>query len=244
MEIDLFKWYRQPMGYVPRFAARYGAHLASRIVCVSEAVGSVYEPMFPEGRVVVIPNWVTNIPPMRTLAKEPDAPLQMICVGRLEQYKGVHLLLEAIRGLDHVELTVVGDGAYRPQLEALAQGLNVKFVGFQSNVAAFYQSADVFVMPSLGPEGLPMVALEAMSHGLPCIFSDLPVHAEITDHGTAALLFRRGDAEDLRRKILDLLDSPAERSRLAENAYRMVEKKYYEPAAREAYLRVFKPAAA
>ena len=52
-------------------------------------------------------------------------------------------------------------------------------------------------MPSMGPEGLPMTSLEAMAHGLPCIFSDLPVHHEITDHGKGAYLFRSGEVESL-----------------------------------------------
>ena len=74
---------------------------------------------------------------------------------------------------------------------------NVRFVGFQRNLREFYERADIFVMPSLGPEGLPMTSLEAMAHGLPCIFSDLPVHHEITDHGKGAYLFRSGEVESL-----------------------------------------------
>jgi glycosyltransferase involved in cell wall biosynthesis len=238
-EMDLFPWYRSPIKYVPRMLSRYFAHLASRLVCVSETVGLLYTPLFPKGRVVVIPNWVTILPAPRVFSEQTAKPTQIICIGRLEQYKGVQLLIEAVRGLQDVAVTIVGEGAYRPELERLAQGQNVTFAGFQRDPLSFYQQADIFVMPSLGPEGLPMVALEAMSHMLPCVFSDLPVHCEITGNGEAAMLFRCGNAEDLRSKLVLLLESKTERAQLAGNAYQTVKQKYHEPSARQAYLQVF-----
>jgi len=188
--------------------------------------------------VSVIPNWVTTLPDPRTRSGKLRAT-QIVCIGRLEKYKGVHLLIEAMRGLDEVALTVVGDGTYRLELERLARGLEINFVGFQRDPTPFYRQADIFVMPSLGPEGLPMVAIEAMSHMLPCMFSDLAVHCEISDGGQAAMLFCSGDVDDLRRKLQLLLESEREQDRLAKNAYELVKRKYYEPVARQAYLEAF-----
>ena len=56
-----------------------------------------------------------------------------------------------------------------------------------------------------------MVALEAMSYGLPCVFSDLPVHSEITANGRAALLFHRGDSRDLRAALISLIEDDQQR---------------------------------
>lgn len=237
-EMDLYSWYRHPLKFLPRMLSRYCAHQASRIVCVSESVGTICKPLFPVGKVSVIPNWVTTLPGPRSRANK-RMFAQIVCIGRLERYKGVHLLIESVRSMTNVEVTIVGEGTYRHELERLAYGLNVKFVGFQSDPTPYYRQSDVFVMPSLGPEGLPMVAIEAMSHMLPCVFSDLPVHREISDSGDAATLFRRGDVEDLRSKLQLLLESESERDRLAENAYQLVKRKYHEPVSRQAYLKIF-----
>jgi len=237
-EMDLYSWYRQPLKYLPRMLSRYCAHQASRIICVSESVGAICKPLFPVGKVSIIPNWVTTLPDRRSRADK-GMFAQIVCIGRLEQYKGVHLLIESVRTMTDVEVTIVGDGSYRHELERLAHGMNVRFVGFQRDPTPYYRQADILVMPSLGPEGLPMVAIEAMSHTLPCVFSDLPVHSEISDSGDAAMLFRRGDVEDLRTKLQLLLESESERDRLAENAYQLVKRKYHEPVSRQAYLKVF-----
>jgi phosphatidylinositol alpha-mannosyltransferase len=165
--------------------------------------------------------------------------MRVIYVGRLERYKGLYLLLDALRGIADVTLIVVGDGIYRRDLEELAIGLDVEFVGFQEDPTPFYEAADIFVMPSLGPEGLPLVALEAMSHSLACLFSDLPVHCEITENGRAAMLFRSGDVEDLRKKLSILIESSSQRARYSECAYRTIESKYQFAAARKAYLQLF-----
>jgi glycosyltransferase involved in cell wall biosynthesis len=237
-ETELFKWYKNPAKLVPRMLSRYCAHLASRLVCVSETVGAIYKPIFPDGRVTVIPNWVSHLPDYQIRSKETTRRVHIVYVGRLERYKGLHVLLEALRGMA-ATLTVVGDGNYRRDLEDMVSGLDVEFVGFKSDPTPYYQEADIFVMPSLGPEGLPLVALEAMSHALPCLFSDLPVHREITENGHAAMLFRCGDVKDLREKLSALIESASRRAQYSERAYRTIESKYQVAAARRAYLQLF-----
>ena len=241
-ETDLYTWYKQPLKSAPRLLSRWISGMSSRLICVSESVGAILRPVFGEKRVAVIPNWVPNQPEFRSRFKSANEPLNLLYVGRLERYKGLYLLLEALRGIP-AKLTVVGDGAYRATLEELASGMNVEFVGFQSDPAAHYEAADIFVMPSNGPEGLPMVALEAMSHGLPCLFSDLPVHREITADGRASMLFQTGNSADLRAKLIELVENPGLRERLAEAAYRQVQTKYHVDAARRAYLQIFEVSA-
>jgi len=238
-ELDVYSWYRQPFKYLPRLISRYSANFASRLICVSETVGSVCRPLFPKDRVTVISNWVSNIPEFRGRTVDKSGLIRIIYIGRLERYKGVQLVLEAMRGLPGASLTVVGDGSYREALQALASGMNVRFVGFHKDPSQFYRQADIFVMPSLGPEGLPLVTLEAMSHGLPCLFSDLPVHDEITDGGRTAMLFRSGDVRDLLAKLEVLVSSGEERARLSRDAYRMVQQRYHESIAARAYLQIF-----
>jgi glycosyltransferase involved in cell wall biosynthesis len=163
----------------------------------------------------------------------------VLCASRLEHYKGIHLLIEAARRLPQVELTIAGDGSARAWLEKIALGMpNVRFAGFQRDLEEFYERADIFVMPSMGPEGLPMASLEAMAHGLPCIFSDLGVHHEITDDGKGAYLFQSGEVESLVAGLREMLASPEKRCRYAAEAHRIVAARYEEGNVREAYLRV------
>jgi len=141
-------------------------------------------------------------------------------------------------GICNYELTVVGSGPEESKLRQMAEGKNVRFEGFQSDTAKYYRNADVFIMPSLGPEGLPLVTLEAMSHGLPCILSDLPVHVEVSCNGNAASLFKTGNVESLKASLRRLCESDSERRELGARAYQQIQQKYSAAAAREAMLKV------
>lgn len=240
LEDDLYKWYRSPARYFPRLISRLCVRLASHVICVSEDVGKCVRKVVPEERTSVIPHWVPRMPPYDARKKEQlTAPAHLLFVGRLVRYKGLHLLLEALREVPNVRLTVVGDGSYRTELERLAEGINVRFEGFQSHPAKYYAEADIFVMPSLGPEGFGLVTMEAMAHSLPCLISDLSVHREITAAGTAAMLFRSGDAEDLRRKLLILIREGPLRSAYSQTAYHRVRQAYNPDIALKSNLRVF-----
>lgn len=238
-EIELYSWLHQPHKLVARKIARWCVRFTTHVVCVSQSVAESVQALLPPARYSVISNWVSDQRPFQPPAEQ-AARTQVVCVSRLEHYKGVHLLIDAARRLPQVDVTIVGDGSDRASLEEKAAGVgNVRFAGFQRNLQGVYQSADIFVMPSMGPEGLPITSLEAMAHGLPCIFSDLPVHHEITDHGKGAYLFRSGETESLLAGLRDLLASRDRRSTYAAEAYRIVASRYNEGSAREAYLRVF-----
>jgi glycosyltransferase involved in cell wall biosynthesis len=238
-EDDLYKWYAKPWRYYPRLAARLCAHFASHLICVSEDVGKGVRAAVGEKNVSVIPLWVPEVPPYRIMSSELKAPVRVLYVGRLERYKGLHLLLEALRPISNVQLTVVGDGGYRQALEDQAKGLDVRFEGFQSDPSRYYASADIFVMPSQGPEGFGVVTVEAMAHGVPCLISDLDVHKEITGLGTAAMLFRNGDVGDLREKLSLLLEQTQLRAQYSHAGYRRVKEVYSQEIALRNYIYAF-----
>lgn len=226
-----------------RIANKVYEHLAftaHRIFCVSEAVACDMRCLVDERRIAVIPNWVPSLP--TSLTPRNGNGLRLLFVGRLQPHKGAAMILDAMREIetidnsDRVSLTIVGEGACRQELESLAQGLDVRFAGFQKDPSLFYREADVFINPSLGPEGLPLVSLEAMSYGLPCIFSDLKVHREITCNGEAAMLFRSEDAADLCDRIRQFLGSEKTRRQYGELARAAILAKHRPESARGAYL--------
>jgi glycosyltransferase involved in cell wall biosynthesis len=238
-EDDLYKWYENPARYFPRLLSRVCVRLASQVICVSQEVSKCVQNVVPEKRIRVIPLWMPSMPPYSAAKGELTSPTHLLFVGRLERYKGLYLLLEALRGVPDVRLTVVGDGSYRKELERLAEGINVRFEGFQPHPTGYYADADIFVMPSLGPEGFGIVTMEAMAHGLPCITSDLAVNREVTGDGTAAMLFRNGNAEDLRGKLQELIGNASLRSAYSAAGYQRVQKVYTSDAALKSYLWAF-----
>lgn len=238
-EIELYSWFRQPLKRIGRKLARWNVRFTTHVVCVSQSVAESIRPVLPVSRYSVIANWISGQDAFRPPLRDLSSSARVLCASRLEHYKGIHLLIEAARQLPQVEVTIVGDGSDRASLERLASDLpNVHFAGFKRDLNEFYEWADIFVMPSMGPEGLPMTSLEAMGRSLPCIFSDLAVHREITDDGKGAYLFRCGDAESLVQGLLDLIASPERRYAFAAEAHRIVAARYNESGVREAYLRV------
>ena len=238
-ETDLYSWFRNPERFFPRALSRESLRFASQVVCVSETVGGIARSILPQEKVTVIANWVRLPSPFRQTFSINKKP-QILFVGRLEEYKGIQFILEAMRQIPDVSLLVVGDGSYRSQLEAKAKGLDVRFAGFQRDPLFFYEDSTVFINPSLGPEGLPLVSLEAMAYGLPCIFSDLPVHREITAEGKAAALFKQGDGEILSQQLKLILSDEAIRRSYGLAARQLIEQNYSLPVAARRYINTFR----
>lgn len=117
-----------------------------------------------------------------------EGALRLLFVGRLHLLKGLHLVLQAIAGLEpgKVHLTIVGDGAERQRLQKTARQLNlgksVSFRGFvpRAGLAAVFSGHDVMVAPSLYESG-GLSVLEGFAHGLPAIVLDCGGHALSVD---------------------------------------------------------------
>lgn len=124
------------------------------------------------------------------------------------------------------ELSVLGDGSERANLQSPAIGLNFQFCGPDANIPGYYRYADIFIAPSIGPEVLHSATVEAMSHGLPCILSDLPAYKELSNNGAAAMLFKCGDSAALRSCLHTLLSSESERRRYGMAAYETIVNKH------------------
>jgi glycosyltransferase involved in cell wall biosynthesis len=138
-----------------------------------------------------------------------SGPLRLVAVGSMEHLsKAQDAAIEALarcraEGLD-ARLTLVGDGRYRPSLEALTRSLGLASeVEFRGALAAgepvrrALDEADVFVLPSR-QEGLPRAMIEAMARGLPAIGSTAGGIGELLAPGD---LTPPGDAEALARAI-------------------------------------------
>ena len=146
-----------------------------------------------------------------------DAPT-VLYFGKLLYNKGVHVLLEAMRGIDARTL-VVGFGDYRRELERIAPPRTL-FTGplEHRHLVHLIPLADVAVVPSIFPEAFGMVAAEAAAAGCPPLVarhSGLEEVAEGLEEAYPAELrhlasFATGDSLDLAAKLHELLALPAE----------------------------------
>ena len=121
----------------------------------------------------------------------------MLYVGRLEEYKGVHLIINLLRNLNdllpEVKLVVVGKGSYKDELVSLVDSLELRdSVSFFEDVSEeglikLYASSDVFVSLSQY-EALPIALLEAMASGLPTIVTKVGGIPEVIRPNTNGFL--------------------------------------------------------
>ena len=133
--------------------------------------------------------------------------------GKLLYNKGVHLLLEALRGLDARAL-IVGFGDYRAELEAVAP-TNAVFTGplEHRHLVHLIPLVDVAVVPSIFPEAFGMVAAEAAAAGCPPLVARHSGLAEVAEaieseyppERRELVAFATGDADELREKLRTLL---------------------------------------
>ncbi|MCF8780034.1 glycosyltransferase [Vibrio sp. IRLE0018] len=95
------------------------------------------------------------------------------CAGRLEYVKGQEWLIRAMPHLpEDVHLVIAGNGSHRQSLESLVFTLKltkrVTFLGLCNHMPQFYQSLDLFCLPSLN-EGFPLSTLEAQACNIPVL---------------------------------------------------------------------------
>lgn len=181
---------------------------------------------------------------IRTRAAQPLEPGLVpagpfiVSVGRLEEsQKDFTSLLHAYarlveQGIEE-RLVLVGDGASRPSLEALAKSLGlgdrVIFAGFQSNPYAWIGQARLMAFSSK-MEGLPNVLLEGLAVGQVVVSTDCPTGPrEILDDGRAGLLVPVGDVEGLAEAIHRGLQDEALRQTLLAHAARHIEQMGFGP---------------
>jgi glycosyltransferase involved in cell wall biosynthesis len=154
----------------------------------------------------------------------------VVYFGKLLRNKGVHVLLEALAGVD-ARVVIVGFGDFRAELETLADPTSTLFTGplEHRHLVHLLALADACVVPSIFPEAFGMVAAEAASAGCPPVVARHSGLAEIAEGleaeyppGLAHLAsFPSGDVDALRARLVELLSlAPGEREAVREAARR------------------------
>lgn len=185
---------------------RWLAREAQKVILLSKSLILKTEKLrIKKSKVVVIPSGVDSkhFDPERYEVKKKASQIRdefnisdeivIGYVGRLYPAKGLTYLFHAVKKIQerypNVVLLIVGDGALRNELEAMARDLNVRsiFAGWQRDTAPYYSTMDIFVLPSLF-EGLPNVILEAMAMKIPVIATKVGGNPDILSNGENGFL--------------------------------------------------------
>jgi len=153
-------------------------------------------------------------------AVDMQKPYKLLAIGRFARTKGFDVLFKACRIMKDrgvpFKLTLVGAGFQGPMLKRLHKKLDlgdcVDMPGFlpHDQLSQLLQSHDMLVVPSVvhatgDRDGIPNVIMEALSHRLPVVATDVCGIPEVIRHGETGLIVPQKDPEALARGILDML---------------------------------------
>jgi glycosyltransferase involved in cell wall biosynthesis len=199
---------------------------ADTVVAVSNHVATALRERAPElarAPIVTIPNGVdvSGVRSEAAAAPRPTPDRYALFVGKLAKNKGAHTLIEvADRASLRMPLVVLGDGPERGSIEraARAAGREVRFLGWRTrnDVFQWLRHAELLIFPSVWPEPLSRVLIEASALSVPIAAMDTGGTPDIIVHEQTGLLSRTvaGLAGDVARLAAD----PALRASLGEGA--------------------------
>lgn len=139
----------------------------------------------------------------------------ILAVGTREPRKNLERLVEAVKNISGIDLVIAGKFGWGNSIrsEQLNIGNNIKILGFVSeeDVQPIYAGAVAYVHPSLY-EGFGITVVEAMTLGVPVITSNVSCLPEAG--GSAALYINPHSVDDIRKKIIEVIQLPSEKRKI------------------------------
>ncbi|MFP3975187.1 MAG: glycosyltransferase family 4 protein [Chloroflexota bacterium] len=207
---------------------RWVPNLHGRIA-VSHLAQDFINHYFPS-ECTIIPNgidWQRFATPAPPFEEFKDGKINILFVGRQEKRKGFDYLIDAYRRVKqqnpNTRLIAVGPqgwGHWKYDLAVKRYGLkDVFFAGHVSwsDLARYYQTADICCAPAISSESFGIVLLEAMASGKPVVASNIEGYASVANRNVDSLLVRPKDSETLAAAINLLIKDKPLRERLGAN---------------------------
>lgn len=233
--VTLFKHCLTPK---PRYALAYYRRVKTflqwrerfaKIICPSESVRErLLRVGFPAEKTQTLP-YFCPIEPLDEPRPTPPKPT-ILFVGRIRPIKGYDVFIRALGQLAGVRGILVGDlnGDTSRRINELAKKwdcasrLEVHPWASRGQIPELFKSATIFVFPSVWPETLGIVGLEAMAHGVPVVASDVGGVRQWLRDGVNGALVPPRDATALADAVRRLLNSPESLQRMSQNAIRTI----------------------
>jgi glycosyltransferase involved in cell wall biosynthesis len=170
------------------------------------------------------------------IMRVPDDRRVFFYSGHMEQRKGVDVIMQAANQLAerrqpkdwHIVLYGNRNDDHLPYLEMLDPAVrsHVTFGGYRNDLQVIQRGCFAAIVASTGWDSFPRSALEAQASGLPLLASNLPGLNETIVDGTTGVLFPVGNGRGLSDAMQGLLDDPARRDRMAEQARKRIVERY------------------
>lgn len=209
-----------------------GRFLQSRIIAVSDDMGTLLKQQFPSEKITVIENGVdieALAPYERQIInkRNPTDPIKVGLVGRLVPIKRVDIFIETAKYLkEHypnfkADFFIYGDGPLRPELEELSTSLDtqsiVHFEGHQTEIHPAMATLDVLLITS-DHEGLPMTLLEAMALNIPICAHSVGGITHLLNNTKYGTKINKQEPKLYAQEILNYISNPEQTSEITENA--------------------------
>lgn len=158
--------------------------------------------------------------------------------------KAFRLLIDEYKGQINLRMKIAGDGETRTELmnDAKESGIDhlVEFTGMlpENELVDFLQSLDLYVHASFG-ETMSTAIMQAMACRLPIVASDVNGINNMLKNNETGLLVPPLHEEEMKDALKKLLENPAEKTRLSENAYRYALENFPNSKMMEAYNKIF-----
>lgn len=236
-----YSWRTPAKWAISKIDCLCGRYLQKGIVAVSGPLAKLLQQQFPIEKIATIENGIDLEEVQRSVAKVPacsesrGAVFRVGFAGRLVAVKRVDLIIETAHFLRshfpdrQIEFHIYGDGPLRSSLESLNRELAtdkfVQFKGHNENLENEYRHLDALMLPS-DNEGLPMVLLEAMYHGVPIIAHAVGGIPELLDEGRCGVLVRDHRAAGYGTAICNLASNPSHKHDMAQRALSHIRSRY------------------
>ena len=189
--------------------------------------------MVPEGKISIVHNGVKRDfykPDSPPLYQAGDQEIVLGSAGRFSEEKGHLYLMSLMKVLGEskfrFKLLIAGKGKLQTILQERAkeEGVEdrVEFLGFVEDMTSFYNSIDIFLLPSRY-EGFSNVVLEAMASAKPVVSFDVGSVNEVIDHGVSGFVGKLNNVDEMSRLILELAADESRRKEMGAKARERIE---------------------
>ncbi|MFH1607986.1 MAG: glycosyltransferase family 4 protein [archaeon] len=133
----------------------------------------------------------------------------LLYLGRINKFKGIPYLLDAMKELPDIELKIIGWGEQEKYEEEtkLRELKNVEFLGpiFDKEKLPYFSAADAFILPSAAKEGASVTVMEAMARNLPIVSTDVAGMPLVIKNNQEGLLIKKKNSEEIVKAVKGIL---------------------------------------
>ena len=204
---------------------------AANVIVISESIKDWLKHLNPSINPIVIPY---GIEVSQTTHHVNSKTYTLGYLGKLNKNKGIEDLIDVYATLLKKEnfnklqpnllIGGVGSENYIKSINKRISNKYIQFLDYVEDRYSFFNSIDVFIFPSYS-EGLGLVLLEAMSHGVLCITRDVTPMNSIIEDGENGFLFKdNNELKEIIEKAINL--NTFEKDKIVKSALEKIEKSY------------------